>query len=80
MPSPLARTQIALDPGRVVRPRATLDPDQPDAVCDWLAHLEAGRLVHAPRALASPDGHTDAYPAAPPPPKKNAASVNLVST
>ncbi|MBN8816573.1 MAG: hypothetical protein J0J06_14145 [Sphingomonas sp.] len=52
MPSPLARQHVALDPGRVVRPRATPDRDQPDAVRDWLAHLEAGRLVPAPRPPA----------------------------
>ena len=62
MPHPFARTRIALDPGRVVRPRATADRDQPDAVRDWLAHLEAGRLVPAPRALADPHAALDPPP------------------
>ncbi|WP_186728884.1 hypothetical protein [Sphingomonas panacisoli] len=52
MPSPLIHTRIALDPGRVVRPLATPDRDQPDAVRDWLAHLAAGRLIPAARAPA----------------------------
>ena len=55
MTDPLARTMIALDPGRVARPSATPDRDQPDIVRDWLAHLEAGRLVPAPRPRAEPD-------------------------
>ena len=59
MPSPLARTRIALDPGHAIRPRATPDRDQPDAVRDWLAHLEAGRLIPAPRPPADrADGDT----------------------
>ena len=56
MTDPLARSMVALDPGRVVRPSTTPDRDQPDIVRDWLAHLEAGRLVPAPRPPAERAG------------------------
>jgi hypothetical protein len=53
--SPIARSHVALDPACVVRPGAAPDRDQPDIVRDWLAHLEAGRLIHAPRPPADRD-------------------------
>ena len=55
MTDPLARNMVALDPRRVVRPRATPSRDRSDIVRDWLAHLEAGRPGHAPRSSADTD-------------------------
>ncbi|MEO5493256.1 MAG: hypothetical protein ABIR08_04430 [Sphingomonas sp.] len=62
MTDPLARFMVALDPGRVVRPGATPDYDQPDIFHNWLAHLEAGRLGRAARAPADSDTAIDPQP------------------
>lgn len=45
MPTPRARAAIALESGRVVRPRTIADPDQPGAVRAWegVARYEVDR-------------------------------------
>ncbi|THD36375.1 MAG: hypothetical protein E7773_07635 [Sphingomonas sp.] len=54
-PHPLARAAVALDPGRVVRPRTIADPDQPDAVRAWEALLDAGLIGPATRPPVAPE-------------------------